>query len=101
MDEHVVQLGLAIVGFVAFVVLLVSRWALYHRHERRRDMSRLLLIDALLVIAGLELVADALTELHPGADVLHGAFTAVAFACRGALVAGAIALVATLEWARA
>jgi hypothetical protein len=99
-DEREIQLVLATLGLAAFVTLLLARYRL-HRRWHQRDMSRLLLIDSLLVIAGLELVADALTELHAPGDPWHQAFTAIAFACRGALVAGGIALAATLEWRRA
>lgn len=97
-DERVVQLVLATIGLAAFTLLLVERYRV-HRLERR-DMSRLLLIDGLLVIVGIELVADALHEfglVEPWGDAAQ----AVAFAARGALVAGGIALAATLEWVRA
>ena len=64
-----------------------------------RDVGRLILIDSLLVIAGMELVADALdTYAFPG--VWNSVAVAVAFAGRGALVAGGIALVATIHWER-
>jgi hypothetical protein len=96
-DERVVQLVLACIGLAAFAILLAERIRLA-RHWQARDMSRLLLIDALLLIVGIELVADALILLlpHPWDD----AATAVAFAARGALIAGAIALVMTVEWRR-
>ena len=97
-DDRIVQLGLSIIGLISFVVLLVFR-SLLSRRYRMRDMSRLILIDSLLVIAGLELVADALDSYSfPG--LWHPVTTAIAFACRGALVAGGIALVATINWER-
>ena len=95
-DDRLVQLGLAIIGVVSFVILLGSRFVLSRRY-RQRDMGRVLLIDSLLVVSGLELVADALTAYAP-AGLWYLAAQAVAFACRGALVAGAIALVATIGW---
>jgi uncharacterized membrane protein len=98
LDPDLVQLVLAVIGFGAFVILLVSRYYLSHRY-RRRDMARLLLIDSLLVIAGAELVADALVSFAPE-GITREAALAVAFACRGALVAGGVALVATIHWER-
>lgn len=97
-DERFAQVVLAFLGLIAFLVLLVSRYRLSHRY-RMRDMGRLMLIDSLLVVAGLELVADALDAYaYPG--LWHPVAEAVAFACRGALVAGGIALVATIRWER-
>ena len=97
-DDRLVQFALAVIGLVAFLILLFSRYLLSHRY-RMRDMGRLILIDSLLVIAGLELLADALNAYAFG-GLWQPVTTAVAFACRGALVAGGIALVATIHWER-
>ena len=95
MTEAEVQLVLAGMALCAFVVLALDRVRLSRRFTER-DMGRLLLIDGLLLIAGVELVADAIHELNVGSP-WEAATNVVAFACRGALVAGAIALVATIN----
>lgn len=95
-SEEVVQLALALIGLGAFLFLLIERVRI-HRRFGQRNMNRLLLIDSLLVIAGLELVADALYELNRNSGGMYAdLFQAIAFACRGAIVAGAIALVMTV-----
>ena len=97
MSEAQVQLILALVALAAFIVLVLDRARLCRRFPER-DMARLLLIDALLMVAGIELVADALHELNL-ASPWTAATNVIAFACRGALVAGALALVATVNQA--
>lgn len=95
-DGAVVELVLSIAGFTAFVVLFIARWEM-HRLRQRRKEARLIFVDALLVIAGVELVADALTGF--GEPWILPA-TAIAFVCRGALVAGGVALAATVPYER-
>lgn len=89
-------LVLSLLGAAAFVVLLFSRWYI-SRRDRRRQVRRLLFVDALLVIAGLELVADACAELLPDGPA-HDWAVICAFVFRGALAAGGFALVATIRW---
>ncbi len=95
--EHAFQLALALASLAAFVVLLVERVS----NTPRRSMDeylvrRFLLVDALLVIAGIELLTDAIHEIDPGNIVVAG----LVFACQGAIMAGAIALAATVKETR-
>lgn len=94
--EHVAELALALIGATAFVILFAARVRLSHEYVAAAR-PRLMLVDLLLVIVGIELVADALhgLGLQPPFD---GIATVIAFASRGALVAGAIALAASVDW---
>ena len=83
-------------GAASFIVLLFSRWYI-SRGDHHRQVRRLLFTDALLVVAGLELVADALGTMLTGAA--HNWAVIIAFGFRGALAAGGFALVATINWA--
>jgi hypothetical protein len=94
MDEHVLQLILATVGAVGFLALFIARLGV--PWGTGLLTNRLLLVDALLVVAGVELVADALHDIDLG-EVCNSLSTLVAYACRGALIAGSIALLATLD----
>ena len=96
MSDDWPTLVLSILAALAFVVLLFSRWYI-SRGDRRRQLRRLLFTDALLVVAGLELVADALSGMLTGAA--QDWTTLVDFGLRGALAAGGFALVVTIRWA--
>lgn len=75
------ELVLAVITCVAFVALFAERALSDHSHVP--PIARLILVDGLLVVAGVELVADALF------------LRALALVCLGALAAGAMALVVT------
>lgn len=97
MLEHIAQLTLALGSAIAFLFLLIERVGSFPRSSLDDQIvRRFLLVDGLLLIAGIELVADALHDIDPTAPVIG----AVAFACRGAIMAGAIALALTVKETR-
>ena len=94
MNEQVLQLVLATIGAVSFLALFVARLGV--PWGTGLLTNRLLLVDGLLLVAGVELVADALHDIDLG-SLCDSVSLLVAYACRGALIAGAITLLATLD----
>ena len=96
--EHLAELAFALVGLTAFAILLIARLRMSREYESAHR-PRLLLVDLLLFVVGVELVADAVHGLEPG-QPLDSVALAIAFVTRGALVAGGIVLAATVDWVR-
>lgn len=92
-EERTVQLVFAVIATLAFILVL-------YRHRLvgndDREKPRRLFIDILLVTMGFELVFDSLAEIDRGGPY-HDFFRVLAFVTRGMLMAGAIALAATMK----
>lgn len=87
MNEPVL-LAVAVVGFACYLVTLVWR----ARRHVETTHNRLLFVDVLLVIAGFEVVADAMSGSLFHAE---GTWAALTLLAQGAIVTGGIVLFLT------
>lgn len=88
---------LTVIAALIFATLAFLR---YESIDHRFEMSishRLVLIDFLLVVAGIEMVSDALRNSLGDTNDFGRAAEVVAVAARGAMIAGAITLMATFR----
>jgi hypothetical protein len=96
--EDVTEMILAFVAMVCFTALLVRRWK--EPGYLPIVTGRLILVDALLAIASLEVFADTFIGMEGVSADLSNVATIISIACRGSLIAGAIALLATFNHTR-